>query len=75
MHGDNIGLLTIRAWVEEESSDPLRAHIRHTTDLSTGFDLAVTLTTPEAVGAPVQAWMRSVIAGATPTSRSPSALA
>jgi hypothetical protein len=32
-----VALLTIRAWCEEGSSDPLRAEIRMTSDVSSGF--------------------------------------
>jgi hypothetical protein len=36
------GLFIIRAWIEEGSSEPLRAHIRLTTDVSSGFEDSMT---------------------------------
>lgn len=32
-----VGLLTIRTWLEEGSPDPVRAEIRMTRDVSSGF--------------------------------------
>ena len=56
------GLLTIRAWVEPGSSSPLRAEIRHTTDVSGGFDRSLTVAQEEAVVAAVQAWLSAMLA-------------
>jgi hypothetical protein len=55
------GLLIIRAWVEEGSSERLRANLRATTDVSGGFDRTVTLARPEDVGATVQRWIAEVL--------------
>ena len=60
------GLLIIRAWVEDGSSEPLRAEVRATTDVSAGFDRAVTLARPEDVGATVQTWLVEVLADSAP---------
>ena len=58
---DKTGLLIIRAWVEEGSSAPLRADVRATTDVSAGFDRAMTLAQPEEVAATVQEWLTEVL--------------
>jgi hypothetical protein len=58
-----IGLFLIRAWVEPGSSSPLRAHIRRTTDVSQGFEQALTVADKEAVVAAVQSWLSEVLAG------------
>ena len=60
------GLLIIRAWVEDGSSEPLRADVRATTDVSAGFDRAVTLARPEDVVATVQTWLAEVLADSAP---------
>ena len=62
--GDRTGLLIIRAWVEEGSSEPLRAQIRLTTDVSSGFEREMTLARSEEVCATVQAWLAEVSSGA-----------
>jgi hypothetical protein len=54
--------LIIRAYVEEQSASPLRAHIRLTTDVSAGFERTVTLAEAAAVGTLVQAWLRELLA-------------
>jgi hypothetical protein len=58
-----IGYFIVRAWVEPGSSSPLRAHIRHTTDVSEGFDRDFTLAEEEAVVAAVRAWLSAMLAG------------
>jgi hypothetical protein len=58
---DKTGLLIIRAWVEEGSSARLRAAVRATTDVSTGFDRTVTLARADEVGATVQEWLAEVL--------------
>jgi hypothetical protein len=57
-----VGLFLIRAWVEPESSSPLRAHIRSTTNVSQGFEQALTVADKEAVVAAVQAWLSEMLA-------------
>jgi hypothetical protein len=44
MAHDPTSLLIIRVWVEEGSQKPLRAFVRHTSDVSAGFEHAETLT-------------------------------
>jgi hypothetical protein len=49
--------MVIRAWIEERSTKPLRAEVRHTSDVSTGFSAEATLTEPDAVVAEVRAFL------------------
>ena len=58
---DNTGLLIIRAWIEEGSSEPLRAQIRLTTDISTGIQNTLTLARPEEVCATVEEWLARIL--------------
>jgi hypothetical protein len=58
------GLLIIRAWVEPGSSSPLRAQIRHTIDVTRGFDRSLTVAQEEAVVAAVQTWLSAMLADA-----------
>ena len=58
---DKTGLLIIRAWVEEGSSEPLRADVRTTTDVSAGIERTVTLARAEEVGATVQNWLAEIM--------------
>jgi len=57
MVGDLTGILIIRACIEEGSSEPLRAQVRLSTDVSTGYERMLTFTRPEAVGALVEEWL------------------
>jgi hypothetical protein len=59
------GLMVIRAWIEEGSTKPLRAQVRHTIDVRTGFEAESTLTEPERVVAEVRAFLTSL---STPSS-------
>lgn len=63
---DRTGLLIIRAWVEEGSSDPLRAHIRMTSDVSAGFENALTLTRSEDVCSAVRDWLADIVGDPKP---------
>jgi hypothetical protein len=56
------GLLVIQAWVEPESSSLLRAEIRHTTDVSEGFERNLTVAQEEAVVEAVQSWLSQILA-------------
>jgi hypothetical protein len=51
------GLLTIRIWHEPGSSEPLRVHVRSTSDVSDGFQHEVNFANAEAVCAAVQEWL------------------
>jgi hypothetical protein len=58
------GLLIIRAWVEEGSAEPLRAHLRVTDDVSTGIEHTLTLVQPDTIGELVDAWLRGMTGAA-----------
>lgn len=58
---DRVGLMIIRAWVEDGSPKPLRAHIRLASDVSTGIERAWALSEAEDVCAAVDAWLRDVL--------------
>ena len=67
MPASRTGLLVIRAWIEERSSEPLRAHIRLTTDVSSGFEETMTLSQVPAVCEAVETWLGNLLSGsATP---------
>ena len=63
-----IGLLIVRVWVEEGSSEPLRAHVRLTTDVSSGFEQGMTLSRVPAVCQAVETWLGNVLAGSAGSS-------
>jgi uncharacterized protein YrrD len=56
-------LLLIRAWIEKASSQPLRAHIRATTDVSNGFESELTVADVDSTTAVVKNWLGDVLAG------------
>ena len=57
------GLFIIRVWIEEGSSEPLRAHIRLTTDVSSGFEGSMTLSQVPAVCEAVETWLGNLLSG------------
>jgi hypothetical protein len=59
--GNKTALLIIRVWIEEGSSEPLRAHVRMTESVSEGFRRALTLSRAEAVCAEVERWLASIL--------------
>lgn len=59
---DRVGMLVIRAWVEGGSSSPLRARVRWTTDVSSGFEHSLTAVEVDAVLASVETWLGEVLA-------------
>lgn len=61
---DPTGLLIIRTWTEEGSSEPLRAQIRISSDVSAGFDRTLTLTRAEDVCKMVQEWLGKMVSDA-----------
>jgi hypothetical protein len=63
------GLLVIRAWIEAGSSEPLRAHIRLTADVSSGFEQTMTLSQVPAVCEAVQTWLGNVVSGSAAPSK------
>jgi len=60
MAGDRTGLLIIRAWIEEGSSEPLRARVQLSTDVSAGFERTPTFARAEAVCAAVHEWLAEI---------------
>ena len=56
-----VALLTIRAWCEEGSEDPLRAEIRFTRDVSSGFETALTVAHTERAMNIVHAFLKEVL--------------
>ena len=60
MTTDRTGLLIIRAWTEEGSSEPIRTQVRVSTDVSTGFERTLTLARAEAVCATVHEWLADI---------------
>jgi hypothetical protein len=60
MADDCTGLLIIRAWIEEGSSEPLRAQVRITNDVSSGFERTFELARAELVVAAVQEWLADI---------------
>jgi hypothetical protein len=63
---DHTGLLIIRAWVERGSSKPLRAQIRLTTDVASGFAREFTLADVNTVSAAVEDWLEDVLLDSRP---------
>ena len=61
MRTNPTALLIIRAWAEPGSSKPLRAHVRLTTNVSSGMTSELTLADAEAVGDTVKAWLSDVL--------------
>ena len=61
MEIDRTALMMIRAWVEVGSSEPLRATIRLTNDVSAGFQRDLTVARPEDVCAAVRAWLTEIV--------------
>ena len=58
-----VGLLVIRAWVEEGSGRPLRAEVRLTADSGRGFERELMFSQPAPVEALVRASLDDVLAG------------
>jgi hypothetical protein len=61
MAQDATGLLIIRAWVENGSSDPLRAHLSITTDVSAGIQDEQNLVDIDTVCSVVQGWLTGLM--------------
>lgn len=54
------GVLTLRAWLEDDPASPLRVRIRHTRDVSAGVETVVTFADVADVLAAVQRWLADV---------------
>jgi hypothetical protein len=63
MSTGSTGLLIIRAYVEAESSWPLRAEIRLTTDVAAGIERTLNLADADAVAQVVRAWLDDILGG------------
>jgi hypothetical protein len=59
----NTGLLIIRAYLETESSSPLRAEISLTSDVSAGIQRTLTLADRNLVAEVVRSWLDGIIDG------------
>jgi hypothetical protein len=57
-----VALFTVRTWFEEGSSTPLRAEIRMTSDVSSGFQTVSAVTQREQVMDAVRTFLDSVFA-------------
>ena len=60
---ERTGLLIIRAWTEQGSSEPLRVQVRLSTDVSAGFERTLKLARAEAVCAAVEEWLADILRG------------
>ena len=63
MAQDVTGLLIIRAWLDGDSSTPLRTHLSITTDVSQGIQTEQYLVDVDAVCGAVQHWLSIIAAG------------
>jgi hypothetical protein len=61
MPTDRAGVLIIRAWTEEGSEEPLRAHVRIVTDVAAGIDVTRMCARPEEVLATVKEWLADIV--------------
>ena len=57
-----VGLLVIRAWLEEGAVRPLRVQVRLTGDSARGFERELAFSEPAPVEALVRAWLGQVCA-------------
>lgn len=57
----NTGLFIIRAWIEVGSTSPLRASVRLTSDVSSGFTREFMLTEAPDVSAEVDIWLEEIL--------------
>jgi hypothetical protein len=61
MPSQRTGLLIIRAWLEPGSTEPLRAHIRVTNDISAGIERTVALAESDTVMQLVDEWLHGIV--------------
>ena len=61
MPSHRTGLLIIRAWLEPGSTEPLRAHIRVTSDISAGIEQSVALAESDTVIELVDEWLQGIV--------------
>jgi hypothetical protein len=65
-----VGVLVMRAWIEEGSQRPLRVEVRVTADSGRGFEREVMFSEQGQVEQIVRAWLADVLAGDDQASRS-----
>ena len=63
------GLMIIRAWAEHGSTEPVRAHIRVSRNVSHGFERSFTVSRTDSVVAVVEAWLATVFDNSVPKRR------
>lgn len=61
-HPQRTGLLVVRAWLEDDRPDGLRARITSTVDLARRDSAVTTAHTPEEIQEAVRAWLAALIA-------------
>ena len=66
MERDRTGLMIIRAWVEEGASEPLRAQVRVSSDVSAGFGRELTFVRTDDVNATVKEWLTDILSDDEP---------
>lgn len=66
MERDRTGLLIIRAWVEEGASEPLRAQVRISSDVSAGFERELTFVRADDLCATVKEWLADILSDDEP---------
>jgi hypothetical protein len=59
MNRHQTGLMVLRVWTEEGSTEPLRVDVRQTSDLSSGFRRTLTLTDIDLVLAAVRTFLET----------------
>ena len=55
------GLVIIRAWIEEGSSEPLRAEVRVCTDVANGLEHTLTTARADEVCGAVREWLEEML--------------
>lgn len=66
MPQETLGLLVIRARLEEGSPSPLRAEVRITKDVSGGFERVLNLSNTDDVIEIVAEWLQQIVEGGIP---------
>jgi hypothetical protein len=61
------GLFIIRAWLERGSAKPLRAHVRLTNDVASGFSSEQTFAEVGEVSTAVEKWLEDILHDGRPT--------
>ena len=61
MSREKRALLIVRAWMEQGSDRPLRAHLRTTADVEAGFENDLTLSNIDSVCDGVRDWLERVV--------------